>query len=140
MKVPTFYSSHSLIDDDKGVAAYIIRVMMSFVGIVFGGIHCIGWFFNFPSSDEAMLWRVSSAVLTGIAILFPILSFLLAILETRAGLNVTVAIIMLLVYKRQRRRRSFHFRGIYDVELRLRPPSDLLPASNVTNDRQARYL
>jgi hypothetical protein len=58
MKVPTFYSSIS--SEDINVAAYII--MMSVVGIVFGGIHCIGWFFNFPSGDEAMLWRVSSAV------------------------------------------------------------------------------
>jgi hypothetical protein len=64
MKVPTFYSSHSV---DEDLTAYFI--MMSVVGIVFGGIHCIGWFFNFPSSDEAMLWRVSSAVLTGIAAL-----------------------------------------------------------------------
>jgi hypothetical protein len=63
MKVATFYSS----DSDINVAAYTI--MMSVVGIVFGGIHCIGWFFNFPSSEEAMLWRVSSAVLTGIAAL-----------------------------------------------------------------------
>jgi hypothetical protein len=76
MKVPTFYSSYSVGED--GAAAFTI--MMSVVGIVFGGIHCIGWFFNFPSSDEAMLWRVSSAVLTGIAalstgiaVLFPFL-------------------------------------------------------------------
>ena len=45
---------------------------MPVVGVVFGGIHCVGWFFNFPSSDEAMLWRVSSAVLTGTAFLLPI--------------------------------------------------------------------
>ena len=31
----------------------------------------VGWSFHFPSSAEAMLWRVSSAVLTGIAFLFP---------------------------------------------------------------------
>jgi hypothetical protein len=64
MKVPTYYSSQSVAED-----AVTFIIMMSVVGIVFGGIHCIGWFFNFPSSDEAMLWRVSSAVLTGIAAL-----------------------------------------------------------------------
>ena len=48
---------------------------MSLVGIVFGGIHCAGWFFNFPSSDEAVLWRVSSAVVTGIAFLLPLLYY-----------------------------------------------------------------
>ena len=32
------------------------------VGVVFRGIHCVGWFFNSPSGDEALLWRVSSAI------------------------------------------------------------------------------
>ena len=35
-----------------------------------------GWYFNFPSSDEAILWRVCSAVLTGIAFLLPLVHFL----------------------------------------------------------------
>jgi hypothetical protein len=94
MKVPTFYSSHSVGDD--GATAFII--MMSIVGIVFGGIHCIGWFFTFPSSVEAMLWRVSSAVLTGIAFISPPLAFLLSFLGIGSGFNAPVAIIMLLVY------------------------------------------
>ena len=70
MKVPTFYSTKQ---DGNGVA-YIF--FMSVVDVVFGGIHCAGWFFTFPSSDEAMLWRVSSAVLTGIGFLLPLLVYL----------------------------------------------------------------
>ena len=70
MKVPTFYATESEKSRD-GVARVFC---MPVVGAVFGGIHCIGWFFDFPSSDEAaMLWRVSSAVLTGTAFLLPIL-------------------------------------------------------------------
>ena len=69
MKVPTFYSA----SQDKKEAIFI---SMSVVGVVFGGIHCAGWFFTFPSSDEAMLWRISSAVLTGIAFLLPLLIYL----------------------------------------------------------------
>jgi hypothetical protein len=96
MKVPTFYSSRSAAGGDE-IVAYII--MMSVVGIVFGGIHCIGWFFNFPSSNEAVLWRVSSAVLTGIAFLFPLLVFLAKISNTRWVLFLLLlATIMLLVY------------------------------------------
>jgi hypothetical protein len=68
MRVPTFYSTEN--------KAYKIAPFfcMPVVGVVFGGIHCMGWFFDFPSNVEAMLWRVSSesAVLTGIAFLFPI--------------------------------------------------------------------
>ena len=66
MKIPTFYATDS---EDDGAA---LMPCMSLVGGVFGGIHCTGWFFNYPSSVEAILWRVSSAVLTGIALLFPI--------------------------------------------------------------------
>ena len=66
MKVPTFYSARKFEDD----VAYIF--FMSVAGVIFGGIHCAGWFSNFPSSDEAMLWRVSSAVLTGTAFLLPL--------------------------------------------------------------------
>ena len=56
MQVPTFYA----IEGDST----LVFLYMSIVGGVFGGIHCVGWFFDFPSSAEAMLWRVSSAILT----------------------------------------------------------------------------
>ena len=71
MKVPTFYSTKQ----DRSDTAYIS--FMSIVGIVFGGIHCAGWFFSFPSNDEAVLWRVSSAILTGTAFLFPLFVYFL---------------------------------------------------------------
>ena len=66
MKVPTFYSTNQSGD------AHIY--FMSIVGIIFGGIHCVGWFFNFPSWKEAMLWRISSSILTGVALLLPLFS------------------------------------------------------------------
>ena len=74
-KVPTFYASGSAQKSESAATtgetiAYVF--CMPVVGGVFGGIHCAGWFFDFPSSAEAMLWRVSSAVLTGIAFLFPL--------------------------------------------------------------------
>ena len=65
MKVPTFYSAQR---DDDGIQ---FMTCVPIVGLIFGGIHCVGWFYVFPSTDEAMLWRVSSAVLTGTAFLFP---------------------------------------------------------------------
>jgi len=89
MKVPTFYSCDGSNDD-------VVYAMMPVVGVVFGGIHCIGWYFNFPSSGEAVLWRVSSAVLTGIAFLFPLLTFLANILGE--GFFFPVFTTILLVY------------------------------------------
>ena len=76
MKVPTFYSPSK--DEDELVASMLF---VPVVGVVFGGIHCAGWFFNFPSSDEAILWRVSSAVLTGTAFLLPLLVFFFSKLD-----------------------------------------------------------
>ena len=93
MKVPTFYSP----DKDEDGAAYIF--FMSVVGVVFGGIHCAGWFFNFPSSDEAMLWRVSSVVLTGIAFLLPLLLYLLLrVLSEWQGVQVVIGVLTIIVY------------------------------------------
>ena len=71
---------------------------MSVVGGVFGGIHCIGWFFDFPSSAEAMLWRVSSAVLTGIAFLFPIIFAISVELLDSGYFGIAVVVIIVLVY------------------------------------------
>ena len=55
MKVPTFYSTG--IDNDM-MDPLGFFIFFPVVGIIFGGIHCAGWFFDFPSSDEAMLWRM----------------------------------------------------------------------------------
>ena len=92
MKIPTFYA-----DPEAGEGVFL--VCLPVVGAVFGGIHCVGWFFNFPSSAEAMLWRVSSAVLTGIAFLSPIIIFFLAYLSTvQEYFSVALSTIFILVY------------------------------------------
>ncbi|KAF8642793.1 hypothetical protein AX16_009426 [Volvariella volvacea WC 439] len=36
----------------------------SMIGVVFGGIHLIGWNYLFPTTSELWLWRASSLVLT----------------------------------------------------------------------------
>ena len=109
MKIPTFYASGSARGrriPEEGEDQAAIFICMPIVGSVFGGIHCAGWFFNFPSSSEAMLWRVSSAVLTGMAFLFPIFLMFFGILgsifinSTRLPEQyiVTVYSIIILIY------------------------------------------
>ena len=91
IKIPTFYA------ESEGLIA--IFICMPVVGAVFGGIHCVGWFFNFPSSGEAMLWRVSSAVLTVVAFLSPIIIFFLAYLsDSQENFAVAISAIIILVY------------------------------------------
>ena len=106
MKVPTFYASDFNASDSESDGIVARLICMPIVGVVFGGIHCVGWFFDFPSSAEAMLWRVSSAVLTGIAFLFPILSMSLFALigdsinrtDQSRYFSIAVATIILLGY------------------------------------------
>ena len=96
MKVPTFYSTKS-----EGYDKIAYLLCMPVVGVVFGGIHCIGWFFNIPSSGEAILWRVSSALLTGTAYLLPLLIFLFVSISKTDRFEkfpATVFTIILLVY------------------------------------------
>ena len=101
MKVPTFYS----MENDDGVRLGL-AVFFPVVGVIFGGIHCAGWFFIFPSSAEAMLWRVSSAVLTIGAVLLPIVTLLIATIFSFFDLEqsqfdrfvVPIAAILLLAY------------------------------------------
>ena len=96
MKIPTFYAT----DSDNGRDLLLARVIcIPVVGVVFGGIHCAGWFLDFPSSAEAMLWRVSSAVLTGIAFLTPIILFSMAFLfSVQEYFAVAVSTFIILVY------------------------------------------
>jgi hypothetical protein len=47
------------------------------VTLVFGGIHCIGWSFNFPSHTEQLLWRISSISITGIPLGFAVMGMIL---------------------------------------------------------------
>ena len=44
-----------------------------FIAVVFGGIHCIAWSFQFPSPQERLTWRISAAFVSGEPILYGLL-------------------------------------------------------------------
>ncbi|KAF9556307.1 hypothetical protein CPC08DRAFT_711340 [Agrocybe pediades] len=72
-RVPTFYAIE--IEESQYNNAVALT---SAIAISFGGIHCAGWTFNFPSHAEAQLWRVSSTITTAIAFaafLFSLIKF-----------------------------------------------------------------
>ena len=73
MKVPTFYA----IDNYGGAALLSGFFFPPVVGVIFGGIHCAGWNFNFPSNNEATLWQVSSALITTIPLLLLFIIYIL---------------------------------------------------------------
>lgn len=69
-KVPQFYA-YLVNDDEDGVVSIIAAV----TGIVFGAIHCAAWSFEFMSTTDLLIWRISSLVITGIPMMFLVLIF-----------------------------------------------------------------
>jgi hypothetical protein len=60
-RVPTFYSPPP--PDDRDMVAIFFGLC---VGVIFGGIHCVGWSFGFPTVKEQYIWRTSAATITAI--------------------------------------------------------------------------
>ena len=61
---PTFYAPH--INDRKAIITSLIlaSVFLPAFAIFFGGLHCIGWDFTYPTFTERTLWRVASVIIT----------------------------------------------------------------------------
>jgi hypothetical protein len=71
-RVTTFYPERW--EGGSGVlAGFPVIVIAS----AFGGIHCIGWSFAFPSSTERILWHVASVSITSVPLAIAPLSLLL---------------------------------------------------------------
>ena len=54
------------------VASGVIRMGITtmIVATLFGGIHCTGWNFPFPSQAELIIWRVSSLIIVIVPCIF----------------------------------------------------------------------
>ncbi|KAF8648136.1 hypothetical protein AX16_006386 [Volvariella volvacea WC 439] len=65
--VHPFYAA--ILNEDQHRLAYFVA---SVIGVIFGGIHLIGWNFSFLTITELWLWRASSLVLTIIPAFIPI--------------------------------------------------------------------
>lgn len=60
-RVPTLYAAQL---DSNPTVFFLMTLMCALFGGVFGGIHCIAWWFQFPSRRDQFLWRASSLVIT----------------------------------------------------------------------------
>lgn len=58
---------HTLLGDNEEAGSLAVGAIAG--GVVFGGLHCLAWNFQFPTAAEATLWRVSSVVTTCIPVL-----------------------------------------------------------------------
>ena len=76
-------------------------LLLNTLGVVFGGIHCFGWNFSFPTYAEQKLWRVASLALTIIPVATLPLGFIIRVLSTnsfRYGLGMITLIFCTLAY------------------------------------------
>jgi hypothetical protein len=60
LQVPTFNGSIEL----KYLPAMVLLLAGLLMTTTFGGIHCIAWFFAFPTCQEQVLWRMSAVAIT----------------------------------------------------------------------------
>jgi len=52
-------------------------VVFAFFGVIFGGVHCIGWNFSYPTAFERLLWRALSLAVTAIPFIVAPIDYLL---------------------------------------------------------------
>ena len=69
--VPAFYAPRTKSD------RYSRMVVFSFFGVIFGGLHCIGWDFTYPTSFEQHLWRATSLAITAIPLVVAPIDYIL---------------------------------------------------------------
>jgi len=69
LRVTTFYPYFKF--EERPLGFLVVTVVAS----AFGGIHCIGWLFTFPSSAERTLWQVASVLITSVPIAVSLLTF-----------------------------------------------------------------
>jgi hypothetical protein len=70
--VPSFYAP--ITQSDR----WSRMVVFALFGVIFGGLHCVGWSFEFPTHTEQTLWRSTSLAITAIPLIVAPIDFLLA--------------------------------------------------------------
>ena len=73
-KVPIFWANSAA---DEQITADLITLG---VCVCFGAIHCIAWFFSFPTHTELLMWRISSIAITAAPIYISLMFFLAGLL------------------------------------------------------------
>jgi len=64
-RVGTFYPT-DWVTGSKEFSIFLVVV----ITVAFGGIHCVGWSFTFPSTVERTMWRVASLLIVCIPVVF----------------------------------------------------------------------
>ena len=91
-RVPSFYAPPT--NSDR----YSRMVVFSIFGVIFGGLHCIGWNFTYPTFFEKNLWRASSLAITIIPVVAAPIDYILENFEFKSRsqriLRLTLDLVM----------------------------------------------
>lgn len=60
--MPTFYALKATAEEEQ----FITMACTGLIGVLFGGIHCVGWAYFLPSHAEVIIWRVSSVAIIAV--------------------------------------------------------------------------
>ena len=63
-RIPTFFPF-----EDNTVANQACHLGVAIISLLFGLIHCLGWFLVFPSGAERLIWRVSAVIIAALPVL-----------------------------------------------------------------------
>jgi len=74
--VPSFYAPATKSDRWSRMAVFAL------FGVIFGGLHCLGWYFKYPTYSEQTLWRATSSAITIIPLIVAPIDFLLPLAST----------------------------------------------------------
>ena len=91
LHVPSFYSPTT--KSDK----YSRMVVFAFFGVIFGGLQCIGWNFNYATAFEQHLWRASSLAITVIPLIVAPIDYILENYKLDKGFLKVVRLILDLI-------------------------------------------
>ena len=89
--VPPFYAP--LTKSDR----YSRMIVFAVFGVIFGGLHCIGWHFTYPTVFERNLWRGSSLVVTVIPFIVAPIDYVLEIFKLNKGFGSVLRFALYLI-------------------------------------------
>ena len=126
-QVPSFYACKT--ESDR----YSRMVVFAFFGVIFGGLHCIGWNFSYPTSYERTLWRVASLLITAIPVIVAPIDYFLANMKedpkrslfTSIGLSFLDLAMTIFLFTYVPARLSLIAQAF--ALLRIQPPSTFIP-------------
>jgi len=91
LHVPSFYSPTTKSDE------YSRMIVFALFGVIFGGLHSIGWNFTYPTTFEQHLWRASSLAITVIPLIVAPIDYILENYKLDKGFLKVVRLILDLI-------------------------------------------